>query len=81
MFPIKMNESERKFVLAFRFLVLLYNFLVHQMTPLHVAAERGRSHVVKFLAENRASVNIKNCKGVCFSCMWLYHLKSTIESW
>ena len=34
------------------------------MTPLHVAAERGRSHVVKFLAENRASVNIKNCKGV-----------------
>ena len=46
-------------------LTLLLNFFsVHQMTPLHLAAEQGRSHVVKFLTEKGANVDIKNIKGV-----------------
>ena len=40
---------------------------LHQMTPLHLAAERGRSHVVKYLAEHGANVNIPNDKGVCLT--------------
>ena len=54
-------------------LTLLLNFFsVHQMTPLHLAAERGRSHVVKFLTEKGANVNKINFKGVGFVYYYRY---------
>jgi len=48
------------------------------MTPLHVAAERGRSHEVKFLAKNGANVNAKNYKGVCFKYVYA-SITTTLE--
>ena len=36
-----------------------------QMTPLHVAAEKGdRLDIVKYLCEEGADINIKDCSGV-----------------
>ena len=35
------------------------------MTPLHVAAEKGdRLDIVKYLCEEGADINIKDCSGV-----------------
>ena len=43
--------------------MLLPSYL-HQRTPLHVAAERGCSGIVKYLVEKGAVVNIKDKSGV-----------------
>ena len=37
---------------------------LHQMTPLHVAAEGARIKVVKILLDHEADVNMKDGKGV-----------------
>ena len=38
--------------------------LLHQRTPLHVAAERGCSRIVEYLVEKRAAVVIGDKSGV-----------------
>ena len=43
--------------------MLVLPFL-HQRTPLHVAAERGCSKIVKYLGEIGADVDIKDKNGV-----------------
>ena len=38
----------------------------HQMTPLHVAAERGgRLRIVEYLVKNGANINIQDSDKVC----------------
>ena len=44
-------------------LLLLFLFL-HQMTPLHVAAEKGRFKVVECLVKEGADINTKDNAGV-----------------
>ena len=34
------------------------------MTPLHVAAEKGRIKIVEYFVKERADVNIQDCNGV-----------------
>ena len=38
----------------------------HQMTPLHVATEKGRNHVVEYLTRQGADINIQDHNGVNF---------------
>ena len=37
---------------------------LHQLTPLHLAAERGRYNLVKYLVDQSADVNIQDLDGV-----------------
>ena len=39
-------------------------FFLHQMTPLHAAAEKGRFNVIKPLVDKGANINIKDNDGV-----------------
>ena len=39
-------------------------FFLHQMTPLHLAAESDRIKMVNYLVEQRADVNIQDHNGV-----------------
>ena len=39
-------------------------FPLHQLTPLHLAAERGRYNLVKYLVDQGADVNIQDLHGV-----------------
>ena len=42
-------------------LLFVFVFSLHQMTPLHVAAEKGdRISIVKYLVDNGADINIKD---------------------
>ena len=44
--------------------LLMLFISLHQMTPLHVAAEGGCIKVVKCLLDHKADVNMKDRKGV-----------------
>ena len=56
---LKVSQSLLLFVLFFCF------FSLHQMTPLHVAAEKGdRISIVKYLVDKGAGINIKDDSGV-----------------
>ena len=39
-------------------------FSLYQMTPLHLAAERGSIEIVRYLVEQGASINIQDNNGV-----------------
>ena len=41
------------------------------MTPLHVAAERGHSEIVKYLSDKEADINIKDDGGVSETTDWI----------
>ena len=43
----------------------------HQMTPLHVAAEKGdRLEIVEYLIKKGADINIKDNSGVCVTILY-----------
>ena len=42
---------------------------LHQMTPLHVAAERGRFKIVKHFVSSGAEINAKDINGVKLMCL------------
>ena len=44
----------------------MYFLFLHQMTPLHLAAERGRLVVLKHLVDQGPNVNIQDQNGVKF---------------
>ena len=41
-----------------------FTVLFHQMTPLHLAAERGRFQMVGYLVDQKADINVKDKDGV-----------------
>ena len=44
--------------------LLLHSVFLHQMTPLHVAAETGRCEILGSLIEKGGDINIKDEDGV-----------------
>ena len=51
-------------VSKFIFALLLLSFFLHQMTPLHAAAEKGRFNIIKPLVDKGANINIEDNDGV-----------------
>ena len=54
-----------------RTLLLCFLFL-HQMTPLHLAAESGRIKILGYLVDQGADINIQDDNGVII-CDHTYH--------
>ena len=46
---------------VFMFCLSLY---FHQMTPLHMAAEKGSTYIVRYLIDQGADINIQDLNGV-----------------
>ena len=45
-------------------LIYLLYFFLHQLTPLHLAAETGRIKILNYLLEQGADINIQDYHGV-----------------
>ena len=64
-------------MLTFRKIVTLYSLSLYQMTPLHVAVERGdRINIIKYLLNKRAAIDITDKHGVNIY-VWLYYHQQT----
>ena len=57
---------------AIRSLIFMsYNFYSFcQRTPLHIAVKEGYEHIVKYLVEKGANVNIQDKKKVSTDILW-----------
>ena len=55
------NLSKSQFI---NFCIYVSLFSLHQMVPLHLAAERGHLDIVKYFVSQKADINIKDNNGV-----------------
>ena len=63
-------------------LTVLFFFLLHQMTPLHLAAKKGgRSNIVNHLVDKGADINIQDTHfGVSETILCILTTVSTVNS-
>ena len=59
-----MHKKKKFAVEHHNFMILGKLFSLYQMTPLHLAAERGSIRIVKYLVEQGAEINIRDNNGV-----------------
>ena len=53
--------------------LLQYFLLLHQMTPLHLAAKIGRIKILDYIVKQGADINIQDDEGVNILCHHTYH--------
>ena len=58
----------------------IFSIMQSDWTPLHLAAARGRVHVIKFLLENNASINARDAVSVhAYVCLCISIFKSSYK--
>ena len=57
----------------------LLHFFLHQMTPLHFAAESGRIKILNYLVEQGAPINIQDDNGVITSIIMCLYISMLVD--